>query len=242
MNIYHLGQTRKSMLIIEYKLESNQELCSYELKSGIEYFLQLLDMVGPIGSTYGNLGFCYYYLGDQEKAIKMYDKAIELDSERYTYWMDLGIISFNSKLYDKAISCFEKAFELIPGVPFYYLTMAEDFSLPEWQSYILNSMPEAVIQSEKDAQLVCLRMAQSYYYLGQMDKAREAVTKGIMIASSKRGNLDYLENFKYFAQYEGKKGLLDKDLTVLLHFDYTLNRVEVVMRALTKASGYSSVK
>ena len=55
------------------------------------------------------LGFIYYKLGDKEKAVKNYRKAISLDEKYATAYNNLGIVYYQDENYAAAKDCFEKA-------------------------------------------------------------------------------------------------------------------------------------
>jgi len=50
--------------------------------------------------------------GNDEEAIKCYDKSLKLDPNNLLAWNDKGNIYYDQKNYDKAIKCYDKAIEI----------------------------------------------------------------------------------------------------------------------------------
>lgn len=55
------------------------------------------------------LGFCHYYLGNTDKAMRYYEKAIEYYPDYFTFYFNLGVIYYQQKDYAKAAELFERA-------------------------------------------------------------------------------------------------------------------------------------
>jgi len=235
INVYHLNQLKEGVLAIDMKLNKDLKVSAYNLKSGVAYFDRIAELVGPLASTDGNLGFCYYYLNDYNKAVAAYDEAIKRDSLRYTYWWDQGMIYFKLKDYKKAISYLKKAVESIPDAPRYYIETAKAYSGLNWDQYLLELIPYYIQQSKDDAQLAYLVLTQCYWHIDEIDKARDAILVGLLIASKEK-NPYYLENFEYFLKYNGEKGILYSNLEPKLHFDYDFNRVQIIVEVFRRAS------
>ena len=65
-------------------------------------------------NQYNIMGVSYYHVGDYEKAISSYNKAIELDSEYAKAYNNRGSAYLQKGDYDAAISDFDKAIKLNP--------------------------------------------------------------------------------------------------------------------------------
>lgn len=119
-----LSYERRSEYAITEKLSCDQKPSSYELTWGIEYYKDLIDLLGPLASVYANMGYCYYYLGQFPQALEMYDKAIALNAGLYWYHWDKGMIYADLKEYDKAASFLQKALETMPATIRFYVDLS----------------------------------------------------------------------------------------------------------------------
>ncbi len=66
--------------------------------------------------SYAMLGYCYYYLGDIDKAEYYYKKAIKLNPVYIWFYHNLGIIYFHKGEYEKASNMFKHAIDTIPEI------------------------------------------------------------------------------------------------------------------------------
>ena len=233
INIYHLERPREDMFKADIESVVGKNLAVHNLKSGIVYFKAIMNLTEPLASTYGNLGFCYYYLNDYSKAIVVYGEAIKRDPLRYIYWWDQGMIYFKLKDYKKAIFYIKKAVELIPDTSRYYIDTAKSFPILRWQAQILELIPFALERALNDMQIAYLVLAQCYCNVGQIDDAQNAISSGLLIAS-KRSNSFYLKNFEYFLKHGKEGSIFFPGLKPELHFDYSFNRTQVAIKVLDK--------
>lgn len=75
------------------------------------YYKKVTHYLPNIAEAYGMLGFCYYYLGDDKKAISAYKKAISLEPNFLAFHYNLGVIYFRKKDYESAVESLKKAVE-----------------------------------------------------------------------------------------------------------------------------------
>ena len=61
------------------------------------------------------MGFTYNKLGNYNKAIECFQRAIELDSKFANPWNHMGTAYYQLGNYAKAVECFRKAIQLNPG-------------------------------------------------------------------------------------------------------------------------------
>ena len=64
--------------------------------------------------AYNNRGAAYYYLGQYQRAIEDYDKAIQLDPDYATAYYNRGGSYSDLAQYQRAIEGFDKAIQLDP--------------------------------------------------------------------------------------------------------------------------------
>lgn len=61
------------------------------------------------------MGNAYDEKLEHDKAIKCYNRAIEIDPNYIKPWNNMGVAYINKKEYDKAIECYKKALEIDPN-------------------------------------------------------------------------------------------------------------------------------
>lgn len=91
-------------------------MSAYKLKEAIKDFEKALEYVENDWASYNNMGCCYKYMGQFEKAIQCLEKSVECMGE------DKSVLPYSNmadcyealKQYDKAIECYEKDLELFP--------------------------------------------------------------------------------------------------------------------------------
>ena len=86
------------------------------LKEYVKYYEQIIKYQPASWGSYGMLGFCYYHLGDEEKAIHSYEKAASLNPYFFWFYHNLGVIHFRNGEYEKAGEFFKQAADLDPSL------------------------------------------------------------------------------------------------------------------------------
>lgn len=85
-----------------------------ELKRAVAYYQTLLLTNPRMPFVYANLGFCYFYLHDPDKATWAYRVSTTMASYVYTAYFDLGFIAMSRGDYAQAARYFEKSRSLVP--------------------------------------------------------------------------------------------------------------------------------
>ena len=85
-----------------------------ELKRSIAYYETLLLANANQPFAYANMGFCYFYLGDTDRAVDCYRKSLALASYVYATYFDLGFVFLSRGDYAQSARYFEKSRSLIP--------------------------------------------------------------------------------------------------------------------------------
>ncbi len=94
------------------KLEkSPDKLTSEGLNEFLDYYEHVIQYMPKWAGAYGMLGFCHYYLGDQEKAISFYKKAIDVEPRFFWSYFNIGVMHFKNGNYEKSVGAFENAME-----------------------------------------------------------------------------------------------------------------------------------
>ena len=85
-----------------------------ELLRALAYYKTLLLTNPRMAFVHANMGFCYFYLNDVDKALAAYQRSAEMASYVYTTYFDLGFIFLSRGNYGEAAKLFEKSRSLIP--------------------------------------------------------------------------------------------------------------------------------
>ena len=84
----------------------------FRLRYDIRYYQNLIKVAPNLATAYSDIGFCYYYLGELDKAIAYHKKAISLDPKLFGLHYNLGQIYFQKGNIKEAVKSFEKAIEV----------------------------------------------------------------------------------------------------------------------------------
>jgi tetratricopeptide (TPR) repeat protein len=95
----------------------NESLFEKEpLKKCVRYYNKVIDYYPQISAAHEMLGFCYYRLGERDKAISYYNKAIILNPHFFWSYYNLGVIYLKESGYDKAAYLFKKGMNVKPDI------------------------------------------------------------------------------------------------------------------------------
>ena len=95
-------------------LENNEKFDRKKLEDYEQYFENAVRFMPLNAEGHGLLGFCYYHLEKEKKAIVSYRQAMK--KNRYFFWYpyNLGFIYFENGRYKKAVEVFEPAINIPP--------------------------------------------------------------------------------------------------------------------------------
>jgi len=79
-----------------------------------DYYENLLQVFPQSADAHGVLGFCYHYLGDDQKAKESFKKAIQGDPDYFWYYYDLAILNINDHDYHASLELLLNAIQLKP--------------------------------------------------------------------------------------------------------------------------------
>ena len=147
-------------------------------KWGLRYFREVLKSLPGNDVTYGNEGFCYYYLGQYSQAITSYQKAMAINPLYYAFHWDVGVISFQLGNYQDAIRFFANSLKLIPGILEYYKQLEVKLRSINRDdlSYLIVILKDRTRNDEEDAYVL---LSKCYYLSKDMAKMRETLREGI---------------------------------------------------------------
>ena len=90
------------------------------LYHAVRYYRNVVKLLPDSGTGHGALAYCYYCLGDQDKAMRHYQKAAILESDFFGFYYNLGLILFQTGRYPEAIKALEEAVSISPLETVFY--------------------------------------------------------------------------------------------------------------------------
>jgi len=91
------------------KFEENKNADKKILEEAKFYYQKVIEYIPQTTAAYGMLGFCYYHLGEVNKAIELYQKAIELKPDFFTFHYNLAVIYYERNEFKKSAALLKKA-------------------------------------------------------------------------------------------------------------------------------------
>jgi tetratricopeptide (TPR) repeat protein len=83
------------------------------MDNAIQHFEKAISIYPQYADAYGEMGLVYFYKGNQDKALEIYDKAIQMQPDAKV-WSNMGMIFFNKGNMPEAQKVYEKAIALDP--------------------------------------------------------------------------------------------------------------------------------
>lgn len=114
----------------------------------------------------------YFFYSDDEKSMKLYEKALEIDPEFFTAQISLGQKYTQLKEFDKALEYYLKGQEILPENPIPYQRMAVVYRyMGDFEKAVeyLNKAKEL----NPDEAITYASLGHSYCFLGDYEKARQ---------------------------------------------------------------------
>ncbi|MFA5087881.1 MAG: tetratricopeptide repeat protein [Candidatus Omnitrophota bacterium] len=157
-----------------------EPLVAEKLDQGILYFHALSEYLASPALSYGNIGFCYFYKQDLNKAVSYYQKAISLEPRLYTFYYDLGYMMLISGNIREAVDLFSRCLALIPGKPSDYLLLLK--GMPQIEIAALNTEMTLLYQrAQHDKLRVYAYLAGAYFELKDYAAMNGAAGAGVKI-------------------------------------------------------------
>lgn len=76
------------------------------LQEFVHYYEQLLEYMPYVGDAHGMLGFVHYQMGNKDKALKAYQRALEINPLYFWFYYNKGLIHFENGEYHEALEMF----------------------------------------------------------------------------------------------------------------------------------------
>ncbi len=139
---------------------------------GIKYYRKLIAMNDQVSYYYGNLAFCYYHLGEEERAMANYQKAVALEHNYYANYWDLGWIFFKQGRYEEAGQYIKNSLMLTPFTITSYNYLVEKLRQNR-RNELAKVVDILIAQAREDSKAAYRLLAKSYFYSGRFVAMRE---------------------------------------------------------------------
>ncbi len=126
-----------------------------EFRKYVIYYRKVTEYFPQLADAHGILGFCYFQLGEKEKAIVSLKKARELNPNFFWHSFNLGVVLWKGKRYPEAIEILKKASTLPPA-----LTIKLLYSSKVYQQILEGGKisQEEIEQNLKEGYRVCFSL------------------------------------------------------------------------------------
>ncbi len=168
------GQVASYML----ELEHSPEKPDIEKIQLALYYNKKVHKRFPDSLVHGRIGTCYFYLNEQDQAIKAYQEAIALEPQLYSFYWDLGVVFFEIKDYERSVEYLGKAFRQIP-IAMMYFKQTDDLLNEKGLTRKIVFIKQLEKRAKVDAETALHLIAQSYFHLNKYREMQRVASEGI---------------------------------------------------------------
>ncbi len=108
-------------------LDRNGHVPNGYLNEFIHYYSQLVEYMPYTADAFGMLGFVHYHMGDKDKALAAYQRAIELNPLYFWFYYSKGLMHFENGEYAPALELFRSAMSTSPDTTLSFTYMSKIF-------------------------------------------------------------------------------------------------------------------
>jgi tetratricopeptide (TPR) repeat protein len=152
----------------------------------ISFYERTLRFAPYSTGVYNNLGVSYNSIGDRERAVELFKKAIDLDPERESAYFNLGNVYKEISEDRKAIDAYKKAIEIRPDYAMAYNNMGFVYGLMGEDEEAVESFRKAIEISPNRAHAYH-NLANTYRKIGDLDEAINQYQRTIEIDAERTG-------------------------------------------------------
>jgi len=102
--------------LAEFAKTANSNSNTFNPNVYLNYYNRIVEFFPSISDAYDMLGFCYYHLGELDKAVANYETAASINSNYFWTYYNLGIIYLKMGNSSKALINFNKGLQANPEV------------------------------------------------------------------------------------------------------------------------------
>lgn len=121
-NVATLNRVRPDFhYLVDISNEGKVEVDQKKMRAYLRYFEQVEKLYPGRSDTYAMMGFCYFYLKDQSKALAYYQKAIQLNPDIFLFYFNQGLVEYSAGHEDQARHSLEQSIVFSPQATVNYL-------------------------------------------------------------------------------------------------------------------------
>ncbi len=152
--------------------------CKY--KEAIEHLREAIDIVPYDPHTFNNLGSAFYYLGETDSAIAMYQQAVRLRPSFAMAYGNMAQLYFKQKQYDKALEAANNAIQHDSSRPEPVNIKAKIYIENQLYNDAVNLYLQYLEIYPRESSIV-ENLAKLYYDIGLLDEAIEMYKTAILL-------------------------------------------------------------
>ena len=151
---------------------------------------------------YNLLGLSHFELGELNKSVNAYQKAVELDPQYYQAWVNLGISYRHLEDYDRAEESYQQALAIEPNYANLHISLAA-LNIVRGDASKAISTLEKAIKLDATIPVAYSNLSVAYAMDSQFEKAEAALQKAVTLGYK---NSDVIrEEIEYFKSTVGAK-------------------------------------
>ena len=179
-----------------------QNLTQEKLKDYVYFYKNLNGYLPEKSDALEILGYCYYYSGETDKALRAYQKTIRLNANSFEAHYNLAIIYYQKGDYDKARELLEKALAIAPEKALHNIRSSKIVyqSILKNTPYPNNYLSKEIQNSYKNALAL---LVLSYYHLKDFKNLAQQAALGLMMQPERE------EFFRYFLELGSKNSKIN---------------------------------
>lgn len=93
----------------------NGQLSHDKIEAYLQYFQSVINADNSQADAYAMSGFCYYHLGQKDKALAAYERAVSLNPKFLWFHYNMAVIYFEQGQYREALAGFQRALMTSPS-------------------------------------------------------------------------------------------------------------------------------
>ena len=162
------------------------------------YFKTAVKILPKAASAHGMLGYCFYYQGDKDKALRYYRKAVALEPDFFWFYYDLGVMYLDRGMCRQAALVLEKAVAASPENTLRFMHASKIYiTLTKHAADLKYDLERSLFGGYRDAYDI---LALCYYNLKEYDKILYVLERSIRLKLHDRAFLYDYGDLRRFAR------------------------------------------
>ncbi len=117
----------------------DSQVSKQQLNKYLRYFQMVDKRDGLTADAKAMIGFCYYHLGQKDKARSVYQEALHLNPKFFAFVYNIAVLDFQDGRYRQALDGFKTALAISPSESIIFLRNFKNFLYIIYKTGLLNS-------------------------------------------------------------------------------------------------------